>query len=240
MNICIYIFTYIYFFCFSTDDLGLSEDTSTATYCTWIRRTTADDMSLFTIATDLNGNEFTLYYKNAGLEVHIGGESVLTDVTFPEDEWAHLCVSYSSISGDIEIYLDSVFVYTHTQTADLPIRSSNTIVCNTQEVDLNSDDGSYTFDADQSFVGYQAQFYFFNRVLNEAEVSLMFTGSVVDDYLFSYEEWVAPETSSAETEAFPLANTYETQNGDFPLVSSMSMSLYINIFDISTLVSVAN
>ena len=217
----------MFFFCFYTDDLGHTEDADTATYCGWSRRTIADGASLFAIATDLHDNEFTLYYKTAGLEIHIGGGSgVQTGVAMSQDVWTHICVTYDSTVGDIELYLGGVSVFNHTQTANLPVRSSNSLICNTQEVDLD-ENGAFTFDANQAFVGNQAQFYFYTRVLDEAEVSLMFSGSISDGYLFSYEAFVAPETASAETLAFPLANIFETQNGDSLHVSSLSLSIYI-------------
>ena len=213
--------------------LGLNEDIAAVSFCGWYRLlgSASQARTLFALGNNYNTNELLLIYFPGNLHVHAGSitsEYHITNIYLEEDVWYHICYTYDSNNGEIKVYVDNKVLFLHTKVTGEPIRSTNSLVCNTQEMDGYADNPS--FDVRQAYTGYQAQFYLYTRILDDAEIAEVYAGTISDDYLFSYEDFVTAETFNAQDSGLNLTTFVETHHGKSSFgISSLSIYIYIDV-----------
>nr|XP_060614145.1 C-reactive protein-like isoform X1 [Anolis sagrei ordinatus] len=143
------------------------------------------EYSLFSYATKEQFNQI-LVLKPSPNQYRIYLGTVFVTFILPEKKdskpgWEHICVSWESATGLVELWLDG---------EPLPRMGLLKSQCINPEANivLGQDQDSFGggFDASQSFVGEMKDVYMWKRVLNADEVGLVLSDYVLSDYLINW------------------------------------------------------
>jgi len=222
------LFMNVYLYHKMLEQLGQTADIEQASYCGWYKHESDVETgrSLFTMANRESANEFLIYYHQdvRGLSIFPGGSEVNSGYNLSDyrDVWMHMCVTYDSSDGNVTLYINGDSVYEDSVDPGLTLRFDDySQFCNTQELD---DAGTGTEpdlvgSAEQAYEGYQAQTYFYDRLLDSDEVLDVYNGHVQTDYMFSLKDF-SPfmdkenELVRLNTTDFPLDRVSKPRNLD--------------------------
>uniref|UniRef100_A0A8D2JBM5 Pentraxin family member n=1 Tax=Varanus komodoensis TaxID=61221 RepID=A0A8D2JBM5_VARKO len=135
-------------------------------------RSRDNDLLLFKPAP----NQYTLYLDNASVSFTIPGKQV------HEPSWEHICVSWESATGVVELWLDGKPLPRMSLRKGYSVGTEASII-------LGQDQDSFGagFESQQSFVGELKDVYMWDRVLSAQEMSLVCSGQVLSNYLINWQ-----------------------------------------------------
>uniref|UniRef100_A0A6J0SM05 Pentraxin family member n=1 Tax=Pogona vitticeps TaxID=103695 RepID=A0A6J0SM05_9SAUR len=142
---------------------------------------------LFSYATRRNYNEILLYKVNPNeYSLYLGGSTVsfnLPEKQGAESDWEHLCVSWDSATGLVELWVDDHLLPRVGLKKGYAINPEASIV-------LGQDQDSFGggFDINQSLVGEISDVYMWDRVLSADEVNLVWNDHRVDNSLIDWRD----------------------------------------------------
>ncbi|XP_077179580.1 mucosal pentraxin-like [Paroedura picta] len=141
--------------------------------------------SLFSYATKKTDNELLVFKpKPNQYSLYVGNSVVtftVTDRSAPKLQWEHICVSWESVTGIVELWLNGESLPRKGTKKGFTISPDASIVLGQEQ-----DSFGGGFDVNQSFIGEIADVYLWGRVLSADELAIVQNGGRLSNYLIDW------------------------------------------------------
>ncbi|XP_015280436.1 PREDICTED: serum amyloid P-component [Gekko japonicus] len=142
--------------------------------------------SLFSYATRKAYNELLVYkHKPNQYSLYVGGSMVtfsIADNPVPKPLWEHICVSWESVTGIAELWLNGVSLPRKGMKRGYTIGPEASIVLGQEQ-----DSFGGGFDINESFTGEISDVFMWDRVLSSQEVVSVRYGDRLSNYLIDWQ-----------------------------------------------------
>ena len=153
-------------------------------YCTWVRTDATSSKGFFSWSTSVTSNAMVLYPFH-DITLYLNDQTVSTGRAINDDAWHHVCVSWTSATGDVRFYHNGELDFS---TSGFRI-GDNIATGGLISLFQEQDSLGGGFNAGQSFVGYQGFQYFYERVLTSTEVADLYNGvAIPENWAFNFED----------------------------------------------------
>ncbi|XP_070538120.1 neuronal pentraxin-1-like isoform X2 [Ptychodera flava] len=143
-------------------------DLSELTVCLWMKSNGSDEKAgLVSYAVTANANEFLLFYRHDVVHLWVQQQLKIDAPPLNDDQWHHVCVTWTSIEGRWRLYLDGTLERAGTGLSGGRAVTGGGLLVLGQDQD--SVGGGY--DADQAFIGEMTAFNMWSRSLNDVEIA---------------------------------------------------------------------
>lgn len=128
---------------------GPKENLNEISFCCWIQTNDSFNYgAVLSYASSSSDNMFTFTDYN-GFVLYVNGNHIVTDITINDGLWHFICVTWTSLSGFYEVYLDGSLHQTgYNLSSGNFIESGGSLVLGQEQDDLGS-----SFSESESFIG---------------------------------------------------------------------------------------
>lgn len=162
---------------------GPKENLNEISFCCWIQTNDSFNYgAVLSYASSSSDNMFTFTDYN-GFVLYVNGDHVITDITINDGLWHFICVTWTSLNGFYEIYLDGSLHQTgFNLSSGNFIESGGSLILGQEQDDLGC-----SFSESESFIGKIAYLDIWNYSIRAQDVSDYF--STCEPYQGSLISW---------------------------------------------------
>ncbi|XP_060110907.1 serum amyloid P-component-like [Heteronotia binoei] len=145
--------------------------------------------SLFSYATKMSDNELLVFKpKPNQYSLYVGGSVVtfsVADNPAAKPRWEHICVSWESITGIVDLWLNGNSLPRKGMKKGYTISPEASIILGQEQDSVGGG-----FDINQSFVGEVMDVYMWGRVLSSDELGVVQNGGRLSNYLIDWQSLI--------------------------------------------------
>ncbi|XP_013383226.1 sushi, von Willebrand factor type A, EGF and pentraxin domain-containing protein 1 [Lingula anatina] len=162
---------------------GPHKDLSEITVAFWMKTSDKDNYGTAISYSTLEENNTFAITDYSGFVIYVNGQDIVTDVTANDDQWHHICVTWSSANGEWQIFRDGRSL---DQGQGL---APGTVIKGGGKLVLGQEQDAFGggFSALESFVGSMTQLHIWDKVFTDSEIQgLILT---CEPYIGNVKSW---------------------------------------------------